>query len=52
MCYFEKFHHGKSLATYQNNYTEIHRYDRSVKLWRLQIQSGRQRRVVQVRVED
>ena len=41
MWYFEKFDHCRSLVTYQDNYTEIPRFDRLVRTWRLQIQNGR-----------
>ena len=41
MCNFESFCLGKSLATYQNDYTSIYRYDRLVEIWRPQMQSGR-----------
>ena len=34
MWYFERFDHCKSLVTYQNNYTEAHRFDRLVRTWR------------------
>ena len=34
MWYFERFDHCKSLVTYQDNYTEIHRSDRLIRTQR------------------
>ena len=52
MWYFERFDHCKSLVTYQDSYTETHRFDRPVRTWRLQIRSGRQTRLVRVLMND
>ena len=40
MWYFERFDHCKSLVTYQDNYTETHRFDHLVKTSRLRYEVG------------